>query len=143
MITVSASVVYLVLVANAVLLGIASISIIRFELRCLRIEQFWTSPTGTALIDDKEERAQEYLRATRRFEECMDELRETVRVLSTKTPRSPAASKRSLPIENAVRMARLGASVDDLGRSCGLNIGEAQLMHKLHGKPSPAATASD
>jgi hypothetical protein len=31
-------------------------------------------------------------------------------------------------------MARHGASIDDLIRSCGLNIGEAQLMRKLHGK---------
>jgi len=44
-----------------------------------------------------------------------------------------------LPIENAVRMAKHGASIEDLMRSCGLNIGEAQLMRKLHGQTRAAA----
>ena len=46
----------------------------------------------------------------------------------------------SLPIENAVRMARHGASIDELVRNCGLNIGEARLMQKLHSKAAAAQT---
>jgi hypothetical protein len=38
-----------------------------------------------------------------------------------------------------MRMAKLGASIDDLTRNCGLNIGEAQLMQKLHGKARAAS----
>jgi len=32
-----------------------------------------------------------------------------------------------------------GASVDELVRNCGLNIGEAKLMQKLHGKTRVAS----
>ncbi len=54
-----------------------------------------------------------------------------------------AVLDRPLPIDNAIRMAKSGASVEELTRSCGLNAGEAQLMHKLHCKaetPPPAET---
>lgn len=40
--------------------------------------------------------------------------------------------KNELPVEYAVRMARAGASVEDLVQSCGLNVGEAQLLLRLH-----------
>ena len=54
--------------------------------------------------------------------------------LQVKDSEQPAPAERQLPIEHAVRMARHGASIDDLTRNCGLNIGEARLMQKLHGQ---------
>ena len=48
---------------------------------------------------------------------------------------------REIPYESAVRMARSGAGVDELTRSCGLKKGEAELLLKLHGKRA-SATAS-
>lgn len=36
------------------------------------------------------------------------------------------------PYENAVNLARSGATSDDLARACGLNKGEAQLMVRLY-----------
>ena len=51
----------------------------------------------------------------------------------------PNDGESRLPIENAVRMAKHGASIEELVRGCGLNIGEAQLMRKLHGQSRAAA----
>lgn len=35
----------------------------------------------------------------------------------------------------AIRLARQGASAEDLARDCGLNRGEAELLVSLHGRP--------
>jgi len=40
-------------------------------------------------------------------------------------------------------MARLGASVEELAKSCGLNIGEAHLMQKLHGQSQLQSTRTN
>jgi hypothetical protein len=56
------------------------------------------------------------------------------KALQAKDSERRAQIERHMPIEHAVRMARHGASVDDLTRNCGLNIGEARLMQKLHGQ---------
>ena len=42
----------------------------------------------------------------------------------------PAAKK--LPLDDAVRMAKNGASIEELTRNCGLSKGEAQLLTRLH-----------
>ena len=39
-----------------------------------------------------------------------------------------------LPFDYAVRMAKQGASEEDLTRTCGLNKAEAQLMRRLHAR---------
>jgi hypothetical protein len=49
-------------------------------------------------------------------------------------PAPVAPVTKVVPLENALRMAKNGASIEDLTRNCGLNIGEARLMQKLHGK---------
>jgi hypothetical protein len=41
---------------------------------------------------------------------------------------------REFPMEHAARLAKGGASVDELTRNCGLNIGEARLIRRLHGQ---------
>jgi hypothetical protein len=41
---------------------------------------------------------------------------------------------REFPMEHAARLAKSGASVDELTRNCGLNIGEARLVRRLHGQ---------
>jgi hypothetical protein len=41
---------------------------------------------------------------------------------------------REFPMEQAARLAKSGASVDELTRNCGLNIGEARLIRRLHGQ---------
>ncbi len=126
---------YLLVVSNALVLMIVCFSLVRFEKRCKKIDAFWVSPTGSALSDENSENSREQLQITQRLEQRLDELHRIAKLTQVRKVKRPVPSaERHLPIENAVRMAKLGASVDDLTKSCGLNIGEARLMQKLHGR---------
>ncbi len=130
---------YLLLSANAVLLAIASLAVLRFEYRWKRIEQFWDSPTGTALGDSADDEMRAQIEATKSLERRLGELQRTVKIMDLNSPKETPPVERNLPIENAIRMARTGASVEDLTRTCGLNFGEARLLQKLHGQASKTA----
>jgi hypothetical protein len=140
MITIDADLFFLLLISNAALLGIASFSIIRFERRFSNMEEFWASPTGSALVDESNSESQEHLRIAQRLEKRVGELQRTVKVIEIKSPQALPAEERNLPLENAIRMAKLGASIEDLSKNCGLNIGEARLMQRLHGQIPSAVT---
>jgi len=146
MITLEAHYIYLLIVSNAVMLALACFCFTRFDRRCREIEKFWASPTGTAISDDSQDDSRDQMRLTQRLEKRVGELQRTVKVMgidkSTSTPPPSTPIERNLPIENAVRMARMGASIDDLSKSCGLNIGEARLMQKLHGKVQAVAAGN-
>lgn len=139
MITIDSHFLFLLLAANALLLAIACTVLSRFDQRCKRIEEFWDSPTGTALAEDNDTEAHEQVMASRRLEQRLGELQRAVKLMEIKAPKQRPTVERSLPIENAVRMAKNGASIDELTRTCGLNIGEARLMQKLHGRAQLAA----
>lgn len=128
----------LLLIANASLVAACSIALVRFRRQARRFEQFWDSPTGAALADTQLPPAETAIRpapepADPRLEQRVAELQAVVRTLALKAQSTPHTVEGRLPIDNAVRMARSGASIDELIRSCGLNIGEAQLLRKLHG----------
>jgi hypothetical protein len=126
--------IYLLLIANAALLSAAAIAIVRFQKQCERLERFWNSPTGAALADQKSDQDRMQLLSTMRLERRLAQLQGKVDSLATTPAKSaPPPVTRQLPIENAIRMAKGGASVDELTRSCGLNIGEARLLRKMHG----------
>ena len=135
----------LLLFSNAVLLGAATIALVRFRTQARRFEKFWDSPTGVSFADEQALKAQPPARpgpqTDAELERRVAELQSVVRTLAKQGPGVREPVEPGLPIENAVRMAKHGASIDDLIRSCGLNIGEAQLMRKLHGKTQSAATA--
>ena len=124
----------LLLASNAAFLAIACLALIRFERRWGRIEAFWGNQTDTASGEPVDVDVNEQLKTTQRLEQRLGELQRTIKVLEIKTPKQQPPVERSLPIEHAVRMARQGASIEDLTRDCGLNIGEARLMQKLHRK---------
>jgi hypothetical protein len=130
---------YLLLTSNAVLVAIACLALIRFERRWKRIEDFWDSPTGNVLSESGDDKVREQVKATRRLEQRLGELQRIVKVMEMKEPKQRPPIERNLPIENALRMARSGASIEDLTRNCGLNVGEARLMQKLHGKATITA----
>lgn len=137
------------LLCNALLLAIALLVIVRFRRDLQAFVSFWHSPVGASLAgtqdapptsapsgSDSDER-QRLADTTTRLEQQLlmlrrDMYRQTVSDGPAAKP--PASGGQSLPIENAVRMARHGASVEELRRSCGLSLGEARLMLKLHGK---------
>ena len=126
----------LLLIANASLLAACGIALVRFRRQARRFEQFWDSPTGVSLADTQSLQAETTSRpvpADPRLEQRVAELQAVVRTLALKSQSASHSVEARLPIDNAVRMARSGASIDELIRSCGLNIGEAQLLRKLHG----------
>ncbi|MDH5500431.1 MAG: DUF2802 domain-containing protein [Gammaproteobacteria bacterium] len=127
------------------MLAIACYSFARFDKRCEQIEKFWASPTGTSISDNSDSDASEQMRITQRLEKMVSELQRSIKVMeiNKSTPSPVAAVERNMPIENAVRMARLGASVEELTKSCGLNIGEAHLMRKLHGQAQSQSTSTN
>ena len=130
---------YALLAATALALAAAVLAIAGFSRRCRRLEQFWSSPTGAALADRSSEQERRQLLVGLRLERRITDLEKKIDRLATPDRKTAVQSSRDLPIDNAIRMARRGASVDDLTRSCGLNIGEARLMQRLHGKRIAAA----
>lgn len=132
---------YLLLLSNAVVLILAVVAIIRFERRWQRIDSFWDSPTGVALSEASDEEMREQTRATLQLERRLSELQRAVKRIQSRATDEPTPVERKLPIDNAVRMARSGASVEDLTRNCGLSVGEARLMKRLHGRAPSAASA--
>jgi len=132
----------LLLIANALLLAVATVVLSRFDRRVKRIEEFWDSPTGAALADDSDKEFHAQMQATQRLERRVGELQRVVKLMDIKAPAPQAPVEMNIPLENAVRMARHGASVEDLTRNCGLNIGEARLIQKLHGKARQAANGA-
>lgn len=129
---------YTLLTATAVLLAVAIIAISRFGRQCRRLEQFWNSPTGAAIADTSRPQDRQQLLINLRLERQLGQLQAKIDSLGADSPSSAGNAKRQLPIDNAIRMAKNGASVDELTRSCGLNVGEARLMIRLHGKSASA-----
>ena len=125
---------YLLIFANAALLAAAAIALIRMQRQMRRFEHFWNSPTGASLATKEPAPEQPRPQANRHLERRVTELQSVVRTLAKREQPTVKPIDGSLPIENAVRMARHGASIDELVRSCGLNIGEARLMQKLHSR---------
>lgn len=129
---VESNIIYLLLASNALLVAAASIAVIRFRRQCLRLQHFWNSPTGANLAGRGTEQERQAILVNMRLERKLSELQKCLQSLSQSDHARSAPIERILPIDNAVRMAKSGASVEDLTRSCGLNIGEATLMQKIH-----------
>lgn len=125
---------YAILAANMLLLLIACGALLHINARCRRLEEFKLSiieqPAAVPVAPD--DSAQ--LAALGKLERRLAGIEQSILSTSTGAVAEPRTARPSLPIENALRMAKQGASIDDLTRSCGLNIGEARLLQKLHGR---------
>jgi hypothetical protein len=123
---------YTLVCSTGLLLAAACIAILRFQKKALEAQAFWNSPTGAViqLDDDNSQKIRERHLEARlaELQKMVDELSRRDRVTQLPTPIS------ALPFENAMRMARQGASIEDLTRSCGLSLGEARLIHRMHGR---------
>lgn len=142
MITLEAHYFYFLHTSNIVLLAMMFLSLFRFERRCKAIEKFWDSPTGSFVTDKDIRKLDAQLKLIQQLEKRVGELQRTVQMSEINDPPERSPSLSTVPIENALRMTKLGASIDDLTRNCGLNIGEARLMKKLHGKAQVLATGN-
>ena len=134
--------VYILMISNLLLVSAVGLAVVRFLRRVDEFETFWDSPNGTALAEEQtdEPRRDAHLELGQRLEKRVDDLHRIVRIVAAqnsakKAPVAPAAPVATVvPMDNALRMAKQGATIDDLTRNCGLSIGEARLMQKLHGK---------
>lgn len=140
--------IYLIIFSQTMLLAAACLALSRFQKRCRDIEDFWDSPTGAMLADEqereqREERivsvaAERELKEKLKLDQRVNDLQRQLNALIAKPAHKsdviPFEIERNLPIEHASRMARQGASVEELTRNCGLNVGEARLLQKLHGR---------
>ena len=126
MITVSLPL-YLLLIANAALIVAAAFALMRAERAVNEPREFWASPTGQAMRDAQSGRA-EHLELLKQ----VDGLRAAVHDMQKQANEAPPERVVDISLGRAVRLAKRGASVDELARNCGLNRGEAELMRRLH-----------
>ncbi len=135
-----ADIAYLVIIANAVLLAAAALAVLRFTRQSRALLDFWQSPTGAAVSEESNpaEHMQKLLRSVQTLEARVRELQEQVGEVAERPEPETRGNVRPLPIDNAARLARTGASVEELTRTCGLNIGEARLLQQLHAKRQTA-----
>lgn len=129
--------VYLLLISNLLLICAVGLAIVRFLNRIEDIERFSKSPTRPPVSEQKPDDAQ--LQLGIRLEQRIDDLHRIVRIMAAKSSARRHEAQQAppvaavLPLDNALRMARQGATIEDLTRNCGLSVGEAKLMKKLHG----------
>ena len=115
-------------VANIVLLAAAVVALVRVQ-RVLRGTAIYSKlAAGTAIEAEIALLSESGRRVSSQLAKLQDRL-ESLAVLE-RLLEEPVA--RGLPMERATNLARSGASVDELTRSCGLSIGEARLMRRLH-----------
>lgn len=135
--------IYVLLAANTLVLTGSLLLVLRLRRLCKDHERLLDCPPAVALAepdDGASARVQKQMTALLRVEKQLLTLRAELAAHAT-TQSEITSNERVLPLDNAVRMARNGASIDELTRSCGLNIGEAQLIRKLHGTTANAAGA--
>lgn len=130
---------YLLVIANAALIVAAAFAVLRVDRALRETREFWTSPTGVAMQVEQAGKPgpdhQRLLHQVQCLQKSVDALGQRARAL-------PQEHVIDLSLQQAVRMAKRGATVEELSRDCGLNTGEAALLRRLHGqKPKPRAIA--
>ena len=131
--------IYLLLIANAFLVAAGAIAVLRFQRMLRKSAAFWESPTGAAM---RTETASQTDHGKLLVHEVAVLQKTVAKLCDRERAIAEAPIVNRLPIEHAVRMVKHGASIKDLTDSCGLNIGEAQLMRRLHGRRADSCTTS-
>ncbi len=122
---------YALLACNAALAGAAAIAILRLQRMVKMQKAFWDSPTASMMsVPAQSDGLMHAMNA--RFEQLQADMGKL------RVEEKPAARSGALLLENAVRMAKLGASLDDLVRTCGLSNTEARLLLRVHAAPTPS-----
>ncbi len=135
--TLSTFTLYGLLIANVVFLFVASKALFRFQYLIRRNRSFWEGRTGA----NPQSRINPDTVLSGFLERRLAMLQERVEELARRPVSAPAAQPGELPFEHAARMARFGATAEELTRTCGLNEAEAKLICRVHarrGRASPA-----
>ena len=130
---------YAILAGKAFVLILGTIVLLSMWRQTRRVEQYLAELKSAPAPDAPQpDAAKQQLIASLRLDKRISELQQQIAALSAPDPKADVGpvAPRPLPIENATRMARHGASVEELTRTCGLNVGEAELLKKLHGAPT-------
>ena len=114
-----------------VALGIVCKGLYRNQQRLLD-EQAKRDAVRDARIRELSKRLDAYLTGSIRMGEELHELRRVVAPLPDKVSQIEQRDPNSLSFTQAARLVGMGASVDDLTRSCGLSTAEAELISRLH-----------
>lgn len=126
---------YALLFSNALMLCAVGLAAVRMRRELQATREFWQSPAASAMqaeaYDDRDLRRMVDRRMTM-LEKFLEQLIDSKAGLGADVAANRPLQKHEVPVDYAVRMARSGASVDDLVRGCGLNKGEAQLLMRLH-----------
>jgi len=117
---------YALLFSNALLVSAAALAVMKLQRLVDKQKAFWSSPTGTVLTEQTDHDA--LLLA---IDQRLSPLLNQIESMSREKP-NDTRPQQSLPIENAVRMAKHGASLKDLTRNCGLSVTEARLLMRVH-----------
>lgn len=126
MITVSLPL-YLLVIANAALIVAAAFAVMRVERAVNEPREFWASPTGLAMRGHLQDGAEDP-----QLRQSIAALQGAVARLQEQAPAGALERVLDPSLGRAVRLAKHGASVEDLIGDCGLNRGEAELLHRLH-----------
>jgi CHASE3 domain sensor protein len=83
-------------------------------------------------IKDLAKRLDDYQNGTVRMGEAIHELRAVLAPLPEKLQQLEQRDPNSVTFTQAAKLVGMGASIDELTRTCGLTQAEAELMSKLH-----------
>lgn len=125
---------YALIACNAALATGVAIALLRFQRLIKENREFWESPTAMSMRESNDPDTVLAGFLERRLAIMHQRLNE----LSEKLDAGTAAPQPSveLPFAYAKRMAKNGASIDDLVDACGLKRDEATLMRRLHTRRS-------
>ena len=123
--------------ATALLVAAAGIAIVRFQKKFRDSAAFWASPTGTFIHAEAHGGESNDAIAVQ-----LAELRQLLESLAARDRSSPSVVSGESRFGNAVKLAKQGVTPGELTKHCGLNIGEAQLLIRLHGPRSVVSDAA-
>ncbi|MEM7432351.1 MAG: DUF2802 domain-containing protein [Pseudomonadota bacterium] len=116
--------------ANVLLLGMAVIAMLRLRRLALQLRRTADNAGGRTKVDSTIESSQNS--GLLRVERQLRELQSTVRVLAQTPKPERTGTKAPASLSYAMRMAKQGASKNDLVKNCGLSTAEASLVRKIH-----------
>ena len=135
--TFSTYLLYGLLITNAAFLFAASKALFRFQYLIRRNRAFWEGETGA----NTQTKINPDTVLSGFLERRLAMLQERVEELARRPVSAPAAQPGELPFEHAARMAKFGATAEELTRTCGLNEAEAKLVCRVHARRERASSA--
>lgn len=120
---------YLILLANAALIAAATFAVLRFGRLLRAASDLSAKDSRSGASGDSPAAADSHqvqVLAT------LATLSRAVNELQQREPPVAQGQVIDLSLEHAVRLAKRGASIEELTRDCGLNAGEAELLCRLH-----------